>query len=201
MTIQHKGIRRKITDVLDDYGQAHYLQNVRLKRVGEMGRRAGLGKSTMARQAGPVQFMIGAWSSSPFIVNGTGGTVTGQEDPLAYWTAATMRIPIGDVGQPAAPTILSITPAPPSGTGYQVGQVTFTATVAYDNLSGPLIYAWTTNTVGPATAQVVVDNANPGIFDFDVFCISGNYTDFSLTVSTTNDPLLFDSMLFNFEVG
>ena len=36
MTIVYQGIRRKTTDVLNDYGQAHYLQNVRLKRVGEL---------------------------------------------------------------------------------------------------------------------------------------------------------------------
>ena len=33
MTIVYQGIRRKTTDVLDDYGQGQYLQNVRLKRV------------------------------------------------------------------------------------------------------------------------------------------------------------------------
>ncbi len=102
MTITYKGIRRKTTDVLEDYGQAHYLQNVRLKRVGEIGRRAGLGKSTMAQLAGPVQFMIGGWSNESFIVNGTGGNVSGQEDPRAYWMA-------GNVPPPPPP------PPPPPG--------------------------------------------------------------------------------------
>jgi hypothetical protein len=91
MTIEYKGIRRKTTDVLSDYSQAHYLQNARLKRIGEMGRRAGLGKSTMAQLAGPVQFMIGGWNYEPFIVNGTGGDVTGNSDPLVFWTIA--RVP------------------------------------------------------------------------------------------------------------
>lgn len=176
MTIVYKGIRRKTTDVLDDYGQAQYLQNVRLRRVGELGRRAGLGKSTMAQLAGPVQFMIGAWSNVPFIVNGTGGDVTGNADPLAYWTAATMRIPAGLVGQPAAPTIVSIVPTPASGTAYVVGQVAFVATITYDNLSGPLSYSWSSWNIGPATPIPIVTNANPGIFDFGAFCIPGVYS-------------------------
>lgn len=95
MTIVYKGIHRKTTDVLDDYGQAQYLQNVRLRRVGELGRRAGLGKSTMARLDGPVQFMIGAWSNVPFIVNGTGGDVTGNAEPLLWWIGGTLPIPDG----------------------------------------------------------------------------------------------------------
>lgn len=201
MTIQHKGIRRKTTDVLDDYGQAQYLQNVRLKRVGELGRRAGLGKSNMAQLAGPVQFMIGAWSNTSFIVNGTSGTVTGQEDPLAYWTAATLRLPGGIVGEPAAPVIVSITPSPPSGTPWIVGQVSFTAVINYDGLSGPLTYLWTDNSGGPSTAQPIATTTNPGIFDFDLNCIPGDYVGFILGVATTNNPLLGDSMSFDYTVG
>ena len=98
MTIEYKGIRRKTTAVLSDYGQCHYLQNVRLKRIGELGRRAGLGKSTMAQLAGPVQFMIGCWNYESFIVNGTSGNITGNANPLPQWTGVTLRIPGGDVG-------------------------------------------------------------------------------------------------------
>ena len=138
MTILHKGIRRLTTDVLDDYGQAHYLQNVRLKRVGEMGRRAGLGKSTMAQLAGPVQFMIGAWSNVPYIINGTGGSVTGEEDPRALWTGATMRIPDGQVGQPAAPTIDSVTFSPVTAISGANQFIDMTINYTYDGLSGPI---------------------------------------------------------------
>ncbi len=188
MTILHKGIRRKTTDVLDDYGQAHYLQNVRLKRVGEVGRRAGLGKSTMAQLAGPVQFMIGAWSNVPYIVNGTGGSVTGEEDPRALWTGATMRIPDGQVGQPAAPTINFITPNPTSPPAtYVVGVVTFTADITYDGLSGPLIYAWTAPDAGFAQAVIIVDDANPASFNFDALCNPGAYN-YSLTVTPSGNP-------------
>lgn len=176
MTILHKGIRRKTTDVLDDYGQAHYLQNVRFKRVGELGRRAGLGKSTMAQLAGPVQFMIGAWSNEPFIVNGTGGDVTGTSDPLPLWTAATMRIPDGVAGEPQAPVILSITPSPASGAAYPVGTVLFTAVVQYDGLSGPLSYSWTNFIVGPGSPTQVSMNTNPMELDFNPGCTPGVYS-------------------------
>ncbi len=98
MTIEYKGIRRKTTDILEDYGQAHYVQNVRFKRIGELDRRAGIGKSNMAKLAGPVQFMIGSWNYEPYIINGTGGDVSGNADPLAKWTGATLRIPGGGSG-------------------------------------------------------------------------------------------------------
>lgn len=176
MTILHKGIRRKTTDVLDDYGQAHYLQNARFKRVGELGRRAGLGKSTMAQLAGPVQFMIGCWSNEPFIVNGTGGDVTGNADPLPLWTGATLRIPDGLVGQPQAPVIIDITPVPPTGTAYPVGTVIMTATILYDGLSGALSYQWQNYNVGAGTPTLVIDNANPGEFDFNAGCTPDTYS-------------------------
>lgn len=187
MTILHKGIRRKTTDVLGDYGQAHYLQNVRLKRVGEMGRRAGLGKSNMAQLAGPVQFMIGAWSNVPYIVNGTGGTVTGNEDPLARWTGATLRIPDGEVGQPVAPVVDSVTadPLSPPAT-YIIGVVTFTANVTYDGLSGALSYLWLapmTDGGGGGSAAALVNDANPATYSFDFAATPGNYSG-SVTVTT-----------------
>lgn len=193
MTIQHKGIRRKVTDVLDDYGQAQYLQNVRLKRVGELGRRAGLGKSNMAQLAGPVQFMIGAWSNTSFIVNGTSGTVTGQEDPLAYWTADTKFLPLGavGVGTPVAPTIDILTSVPAEGV-YTPAYPTFvvTPTITYDGLSGPLTYLWeiVNNTTNPSIANPLdttcscdASAAAPGVFDI------------RLTVTTLFNPAFSDS--------
>lgn len=186
MTIQHKGIRRKTTDVLDDYGQAHYLQNVRLKRVGELGRRAGLGKSNMAQLAGPVQFMIGAWSNAPFMVTGTGGDVTGTEDPLALWTAATMRIPGGQAGQPVAPVINFITDnAPFPANTYVVGLVIFTPDITYDGRSGALSYQWTNPMTDGGVAQAFTADATAQepTFDFDITCTPGLYNG-SLQVTT-----------------
>lgn len=202
MTIIHKGIRRKTTDVLDDYGQAYYAQNWRFRRLGEIGRRPGIGKSNMARLTGPVRSMICGNLFFPYLVqvNDT-GDVEATLSPTARWGDPVMRIPDGDVGQPSAPVIDSVTPVPPSGTAYQVGQVTFTAAVTYDGLSGPLIYAWAPNSGGPSTPTSVVVNANPGIFDFNAGCIPGDYTGFTLTVTTTNDPLLFDTNNFNFVVA
>ncbi len=198
MTIQYRGMRRMTTDVLDDYGQAHYLQNVRLKRVGEMGRRAGLGKSTMAQLAGPVQFMIGAWSNLPYIVNGTGGAVDAQENPLAYWTAATMRIPDGQVGQPVAPVINSITPTPPMPGTVGQGATSFLADITYDGLSGPLIYSWSVLDEGgfPFSTVTPVDaTVNPAVYTFG----GGNPADFytgTLIVTTTLHGFSVNSGVF-----
>ncbi len=186
MTIVYQGIRRKTTDVLEDYGQAQHLVNVRLKRVGELGRRAGLGKSTMAQLAGPVQFMIGAWSNEPFIVNGTGGDVTGNSDPLAKWTGATMRIPGGVVGQPVAPNIISVSfnPTSPPAT-YPIASVQMTATYTYDNLSGPLIWSWPGLLAGGAAdALLSVSADNIATYTFGASCIPGAYNG-TLQVNTT----------------
>lgn len=198
MTIEYKGIRRKTTDVLNDYGQAHYVQNARFKRVGELDRRAGLGKSTMAQLAGPVQFMIGAWSSGSFIVNGTGGTVTGNDDPLAYWTGATLRKVVGIAGQPQAPVINSIAASPASPRPYQAGTITFTPDITYDGLSGALLYSWF-QTVGPAAPNPSTSGADIFVTDFNGFCLPGPYS-FQLTVTTGN--LVFsDSLPFDFTVS
>lgn len=201
MTILHKGIRRKTTDVLDDYGQAHFLQNVRLKRVGELGRRAGLGKSTMAKLNGPVQFMIGGTSNEPYIVNGTGGTVEGNADPLPYWTGGTLRIPTGDAGQPQAPTITNISFSPASGTTlYVVGNVTATVTVVYDGLSGPLEYDWAW-LVGPSVPPPgnVTTLSNVQVFNFNFTCFNGQYTGI-LNVRPVANPALNDGAPFEYTV-
>jgi hypothetical protein len=198
MTIVYQGIRRKTTDVLDDYGQCQYLQNVRLKRVGELARRAGLGKSTMAQQAGPVQFMIGAWSNVPFIVNGTGGNVFGEEDPLAYWTAATMRKIIGTTGQPTAPHINSVAASPASPRPYPAGTITFTPNITYDGLSGPLSYAWNSSG-GPSAPSPSTSGADIWVTDFTGFCIPGTYF-LSLFIQTA-DLAFSDFLPFNFVVS
>lgn len=189
MTIVHKGIRRKTTDVLADYGQAFYCQNWRFKKLGELGRRPGIGKSNMAQMAGPVQAMIvGNWFS-PYLVQVTGGTVDATLDPLAEWDDPILMVPDGAVGIPQAPTIVSVDPVPATPSAYQVGQVTWTVTVLYDGLSGPLIYnyAGTDFDVYPNNSPAWVGGAgNTFTYDFNAGSLPGGYTKFNPgTVDTT----------------
>jgi hypothetical protein len=182
VTIIHKGIRRLTTDVLADYGQAFYAQNWRYKRMGEIGRRPGLGKSNMAQLAGPVRAMICGNLYFPYLVQITGGDVSATLEPEARWTDPVLDIPDGEVGQPVAPVINFITPNPTSPPAtYVVGVVTFTADVTYDGLSGPLSYAWSTPT-GGTSAVVIVNNANPASFNFDATCFPDSYA-YTLTVT------------------
>ena len=186
MTIEYKGIRRRTTDVLSDYSQAHYLQNARLKRIGELGRRAGLGKSTMAKLTGPVQFMIGSWNYEPYIVNGTGGDVTGNSDPLAKWTGSTLRIPEGDAGQPSAPVIVSITGAPLVG-AFNQGNTTFTATVTYAGGAGTLAYSWPASMAdgfGGVALAVGPTNGLTCVYNFNGGAPPGSYTGTNFIVTT-----------------
>lgn len=68
MSIVHKGIRRHTTDLLDDYGEAYYAQNWRYRLTGEIGRRAGIGKTDMAKIDGPVVLIGVGGIFEPFIV-------------------------------------------------------------------------------------------------------------------------------------
>ena len=188
MTIIHKGIRRKTTDVLDDYGQAHYAQNWRYRMAGEIGRRPGIGKTDMAKQAGPVLLLGFGSYFEPYVVQMVGSDVIATADPLPLWADPVMVIPGGQGGTPQAPTIDLITPSPASGTAtYPAGTVSFLATVTYDGLSGALSYSWTNFNGGPSIPTQGIDNANPGTYIFDGFCPPGTYS-FNgiggLTVST-----------------
>lgn len=177
MTIVHKGIRRKTTDVAEDYGLAFYAQNWRFKRIGEIGRRPGIGKSNMARLTGPVRSMICGNLFFPYLVQvNDAGDVDATLSPEAHWTDPVMRIPDGIVGQAQAPTIVSITPSPASGALYPAGNVSFTAVVVYDGLSGPLTYSWTNFIVGPGIPTPITMNANPMVLDFNAGCIPGVYS-------------------------
>ncbi len=198
MTIVHKGIRRLTTDVLADYGQAFYSQNWRYKRIGEMGRRPGLGKSNMAQLAGPVRAMICGNLYFPYLVQITGGDVTATLEPEAHWNDPVMRIPDGHAGQPQAPIVVSIVASPTSPRAYQAGVITFTPTITYDGLSGPLIYDWQ-QTVGPAAPVPPSSAAAIYSADFDGFCIPGLYS-FYLEVSTTFGGFSTGQIFFNFEV-
>lgn len=180
MTIIHRGVRRKTTDVLDDYGQAFYAQNWRFKRVGEIGRRPGIGKSTMARLTGPVRSMICGNLFFPYLVqvNDT-GDVNATLDPLAYWGDPLMKIPDGQVGQAAAPVINSMDMSPASGVAYPAGFVTCTANITYDGLSGPLIYNWINTgwAVYPNQPPIPQGGAdNTYTWEFVAGCIPGTYS-------------------------
>jgi len=107
MTIIYRGIKRDVTDLLNDYGQAHYAQNLTFGILGEIGRRAGMGKSTIAKLDGPVVLLSAGWADEPFIVQiTTTGSVVGTRDPNIYWG--------GGGGGPRKPLIPD--PPPPACT-------------------------------------------------------------------------------------
>lgn len=203
-----RGIHSHTTDVDSTPGISTWQANTRMRKELELQRRWGYLSSAIAQQTGPIKYIVAAHGlGNNFVTIGSGsGNVDGFGDGAGDpWPpppdAPKRRRPRGDGGEPQAPVIVSITPSPASGSPWIVGQVTFTAVVTYDGLSGPLVWLWSGNNAGPAVAQPVTTNANPGIFDFDLNCIPGDYTGFLLGVSTTNDPLLSDSMSFDYTVG
>jgi hypothetical protein len=139
MTIIHKGIRRKTSDVTEDYGLAYYAQNVRFRRVGEMGRRGGIGKTDMAQQAGPV-LLIGCGSYyEPYVIQVVGSTAISTPNPVTLWADPELVIPDGETVKsncnPALPASGSVAP-----------------TWTYDGLSGNGYVTTITPTVSNAVA-------------------------------------------------
>lgn len=199
MSIIHKGVRRKTTDVHEDYGMAYYAQNWRFKRVGEIGRRPGIGKSNMARLSGPVRAMICGNLYFPYLVQvNDSGSVEATLSPEAKWDEPVMFLPDGEVGQASAPTINAVVAFPSSPRSYEAGVITFTPDITYDGLSGNLIYAWA-QTVGPASPQPPSSTDATFVTDFDSFCIPGLYS-FTLTVSTQFNGFATLPFQFDFEV-
>lgn len=186
MTIQFQGMRRHETDISDDYGLAHYVQNAAFRREGELTRRPGMGKSSMASLGAPIYTMCGGWFDEPYLItfgpNSATGIpeITSTRDPVLLWTDIGMVPPPVVIATPVAPVITGVLPL--SGT-YVVGLVTFTPTITYDNLSGPLIYSW--SILGGPSSPVPSTSAN-STWDatFDGSCIPGSYF-LNLGVSTT----------------
>ena len=114
-------------------------------------------------------------------------------------TTATLALTVS--AAPAAPVIVSIV-ATPSTAGYVAGNVTMTATISYDGLSGPLIYDWEPYDIGPGAPSIVDDTVNPAVYDFNSGCIPAVYQDsgFGLTVSTTLNGFSTSAALPDFEV-
>lgn len=199
--ILHKGVRRKTTDITDDYGEAYYAQNWRFKRMGEMGRRPGIGKSNMAQLAGPVLSMICGNLYFPYLVQVTsGGNVTSTLNPQGLWNNPVMFRPGGGAGQPAAPVINFISSSPVSPQIYPVGNVTFTPNITYDGLSGPLIYDWPLQLEDPfglvATILTPI-NGQTATYNFGAGSLPGNYESLGgFTVTTTIGALSDNEQLF-----
>jgi hypothetical protein len=204
MSIIHKGIRRKTTDVLDDYGQAHYAQNWRYRLAGEIGRRPGIGKTDMAQQAGPVLLLGFGSYFEPYVVQMVGGTVVATADPLPLWSDPTLVIPVGVAAEPAAPVINFFTCVPPSPQVY-AGSVPFVATpdITYDGLSGPLSYQWQSLTrfgLG-GSMPILGATTNPTCtYLAPVAAGVGTYGGIALTVTPAGNPAFAASNGFSYEL-
>lgn len=190
------GIRTDVTPVADIPGAAEAAFGVRLRKAGELQRRWGFLSSSIARQAGPIRYIVS--SNRPgnnYITLGIPGSpqgfaVGGWADP---WPpppdGPRRRRPKGDAGDPVAPVINFITADPPDPAAYPAGMVTFTPNITYDGLSGPLIYSWQAVMTGLFAQQAFISGAtnNPtAVYDFDAGSFPDNYEALvGLTVSTT----------------
>lgn len=190
--MEWKGIRTNITDVLSDFSVPETQIGTDMRIKGELGRRPGFQSTSIAKQAGPIRYIMSAFPPNrPFLTFDIGGasagTVIGTEDAPPPPPPHKRRPPIVVGGQPVAPVINSITanPTSPPAT-YVIGNVTFTPNITYDGLSGALIYSWLDPMTdgGIATAFAADPNVEVPTFDFNAGCTPGNYGGL-LSVSTT----------------
>lgn len=123
MTIIHKGIKRKLTDISNDYGAAYYAQNWSFKKLGEIARRPGLGKADMARLNGPVILMAFGNFNEPYIVQfDNSGNVITTRDAYLLWGGG------GPLFPPPPPPACSLF-ANKEANGVDTDSVTFTLPV------------------------------------------------------------------------
>ncbi len=197
-----KGMNVKRTPVFPDSTLAQLAQNQRFKIKGEMQRRPALAASNLEQLGDPV---LSLWQGADFgdyVISQTSGNLYGDRDPNMLWGETRLIPPIIIVGQPAFPVINSITPSPVSPGTYVAGQVSFLADVTYDGLSGPLVYSWQTANAGGAIPTIIVDNANPGIFDYNASCIPDIYNNppGTLTVWPLLQPGWQDQMNYEYVI-
>lgn len=189
-----RGIQTHTTPVDSTTGISEWQQNTRMLKAGELQRRTGFQSTAIAKQAGAIyEIMSATGLGSNFLTFDLGATIDGRTTAAGSIdvfppppVGPKRRRPDVVAGNPVAPVINFVTydPTSPPAT-YIVGVVTFTANVTYDGLSGPLSYSWATPTGGFANAVPIVDNANPGSFNFDATCFPDAYN-YSLTVQTGN---------------
>lgn len=189
------GIRTDVTPVADMPGAAEAAFGVRLRKAGELQRRWGFLSSSIAKQSGPIRYIVA--SNRPgnnFITLGTdsspnGFATDGGGDVFPPPPVGPKRRrPMGDAGTAAPPVINFITADPPDPGFYPAGLVTFTPSITYDGLSGPLIYSWQASmTDGFLQANISGPTNNPtAIYDFDGAALPALYEALAgLTVSTT----------------
>ncbi len=188
MSTEWKGMNQKSTPVYPDSTLATLAQNQRMRVAGELQRRPGLAASTLTKLSDPILSMYAGADYQGYMITQTTGTLTGDRDPTMRWVDVHTVPPTVIKGNPVAPVINFITPSPTSPPAtYVIGVVTFTANVTYDGLSGALSYAWSTPNNAGLQPVVIVNNANPGSFNFNATCIPGSYS-YTLTVTPAGRP-------------
>lgn len=203
---QWYGIRTNVTDVLSDFGMPYTQIGTDMRVTGELQRRPGFQSTSIAQQAGPIRYIISAFPPGrPFLTFDIGGasagTIIGEDAPNPPEGPKRQK-PIVVAGQPVAPTLVSVTPSPASGTAYPAGVVTFTAVVDYDGLSGVLSYSWSNFAGYPNLPPIpIIDTANPASFDFDANCLPGFYSGWTLTLSTQFNGFVVPNPLSDYVVS
>lgn len=187
--IAWQGLSSKTSAVDSTVGISAYQENTRLRIDGELQRRWGMIASGLPKQDGPILLIASAIRGNFLTFDIGGGEVDGFSPlPPPTIDGPKWKKPQVIGGNPQPPVIDSITfsPTSPPAT-YVIGNVTMTANVTYDGLSGPLLYDWPNDIFGlgipGATAPRLSAVGNVAVYTFDFSCTPGAYP-FQLTVDT-----------------
>jgi len=189
-----RGIQTHTTPVDSTPGISEWQQNTRMLKAGELQRRTGFQSTAIAKQSGAIyEIMSATGLGSNFLTFDLGATIDGRTTAAGSIdvfppppVGPKRRRPDVVAGNPVAPVINFFTASPPSPQAYVVGNVTFTPDITYDGLSGPLIYSWSSFTVGAGPPSPTAPTTNPTcVYDFSGSSIPDTYSGFILTVSTT----------------
>lgn len=174
-----QGMNAKSTPVYPDASMAAFAQNQRYKISRELQRRPGLAASSLPKLSGPIRALWPGADFGNYAITQVGGTLTGERNPAVTWAEVKLVPPTVINGTAQAPTILSVDPAPATGTAYPVASVTWTITVQYDGLSGALTYNYLGSAfnVYPNAPPTWVGGAGTTFtYTFGALCLPGSYS-------------------------
>lgn len=200
-----KGMNAKSTPVYPDSSMAAFAQNQRFKISRELQRRPGLAASTLPKMTGPIRALWPGADFGNYTITQVGGTLTGERDPEVRWAEVRLVPPTVINGNPSAPVITSIVPAPASPAAYPQANVVWTVNVTYDGLSGALTYTFDANqfNVYPgAPPTFAFANNEVAQYTFGGACLPGAYnmTGAFVTVTTALNGFSVDGFINQFDL-
>ncbi len=126
-TTKWRGTSRKTTPV-DPRRVSHYQENTRLTVDGELRRRRGMARTSLAKQSTAILNIMPAFGN--MITQGDAGTVDGGTTPTAQWGDVQLRAPTGTFYLSTAPATYTISAT--ATTSFAEGVIIFASLTTFE---------------------------------------------------------------------